>query len=785
MLRSVRTPGSWRALSLLAGLSLAILLAVLAQAPPRPRGLETAATAFSALRARAHLAWIAAEPHPLGSPAHARVRERLVAELSAAGLEVQTQRAEVPIPARAALAWVENVLARLPGTDGHGGAVLVACHYDSVPGSYGAADDGAAMAALLEAVRALQAEGPLKRDLILLITDGEEAGLLGAEAFVQHHPWAREVGVILNLEARGTGGTVQMFETTPGNGGLIRALGRSVPHPSATSLAGDIYRRMPNNTDFSELRRLGKPGLGFAFIGRPWDYHHPTDHPDRLDLGSLQQMGDATLGLVRHFGQGADPSPRGDAVYFNLFGRHFVHYPAGVAPGLGLLALLLAGILILRDHRAARLPFRDLVKALGLLVAGLGAAALLGALLLPAVAWAQGLWSVREPLALRYNTWYLLVPLGLALALLPALARLLGERAPLALGRSALVVWALLAAATGFALTGGSYLFQLPALLALAAALVWPERLRAQVPALLASVLLFAPLLPLLATGLGLGPGIFAGLAVVFLLLAGLAAPFLLHLHLHRLLLPATALLALGSLVTGGAWARSAFEGRVFANVRHVQNLDTGRAWWVAERRHQGPWVDRFLTQPRPGNPSWEGDGRLRPTSESAFLHQAAPMAPGPEPSLTLLEEIRREGLRILRLRVQAEGAEEVWIRWQPERFCQVSAQGHLLRSIPFTRSGGLLRPTAAPEGMARLLAPPRTPIDLELRFADSADPLQIGLQARFPGLPDFPALDLRPPAPVQPIGEGNARWVGRVLTLGGPGPGSPSAPAPDTTRAR
>src|SRR5207237_4744598 len=120
---------------------------------------------------------------------------------------------------------VQNILARLPGTNPNRKAVLILAHYDGVEAGPAAADDGAGAAALLETLRALRAQkGALTHDIIALFTDGEEAGLLGAAAFVREHPWAKDVAVVLNFEARGTSGRSFMFETGPGNLDAARAL---------------------------------------------------------------------------------------------------------------------------------------------------------------------------------------------------------------------------------------------------------------------------------------------------------------------------------------------------------------------------------------------------------------------------------------------------------------------------------------------------------------------------------------------------------------------------------
>ena len=93
------------------------------------------------------------------------------------------------------------MIAWLPGI-ANSKAVMLVAHYDSVPNGTGASDDGAGVVALLETVRAVKSTAPLKNDVIFLFTDGEETGLLGANAFISEHPWAKDVGLVLNFEAR-------------------------------------------------------------------------------------------------------------------------------------------------------------------------------------------------------------------------------------------------------------------------------------------------------------------------------------------------------------------------------------------------------------------------------------------------------------------------------------------------------------------------------------------------------------------------------------------------------
>jgi len=281
---------------------------------PQPAGADAPASEFSAARALAELRPLAQAPHPQGSAEHDRVRDRLLMRLRELGLESEIQHATAS-NGRIGLEWkgttpagsVDNVVGRLPGTASTR-AVLLVAHYDSVPWSTGAADDGAGVAAILEALRALRAGPPLRNDLIVLFSDGEEAGLLGAKAFVDGHRWARRVGVALNFEARGTRGPSLMFETSAGNERLVRELAAAASfqspteRPLASSLFYEIYRLLPNDTDLSVFKEAHFAALNFAFIDGGTAYHTRLDRLDALDPGSLQHHGSYALSLARRLG---------------------------------------------------------------------------------------------------------------------------------------------------------------------------------------------------------------------------------------------------------------------------------------------------------------------------------------------------------------------------------------------------------------------------------------------------------------------------------------------------
>ena len=156
---------------------------------------------------------------------------------------------------------------------GPGKAVALAAHYDTMPMTPGASDDTAPVAAILETARAVLSGPPLKNDLILIFTDEEEYAQSGSWAFVEQHPWAGDIGLVLNFEAIGRTGPSIMFETGPDSGRVVRGFGRAARYPVAQSWLYDVYKLTPLNTDFTAFSEAGYPGLNFVYMAGGTVYH--------------------------------------------------------------------------------------------------------------------------------------------------------------------------------------------------------------------------------------------------------------------------------------------------------------------------------------------------------------------------------------------------------------------------------------------------------------------------------------------------------------------------------
>jgi len=311
-------------------------------------------TEFSTSRALEHIEKIAKQPHFVGSQNHEVVANYIIKELQKLGLETTVQEGFIlsdigNLTESKNLVKSKNIICRIKGTQ-KGKALLLLSHYDSAPHSFshGASDDASGVATILEGIRAyLNAQTKHKNDIIILFTDAEELGLNGAALFVTQHQWVKEVGLVLNFEARGSSGpSYMLMETNKGNAGLVKEFAKAgATYPVSNSLMYSIYKMLPNDTDLTVFREQANiQGLNFAFIDDHFNYHTAQDDVAHLDKNTLKHQGSYLMPLLNYFSNANlnGITAAEDYVYFTI-PFTFINYPFDwVMP----MTLIAAGLLI-------------------------------------------------------------------------------------------------------------------------------------------------------------------------------------------------------------------------------------------------------------------------------------------------------------------------------------------------------------------------------------------------------------------------------------------------------
>ena len=708
--------------------------------PPRPVDATAPDTVFSAERAMKHVEQIAQRPHPIGSADHDRVRDYIVGQLSALGLAPQIQQTTAIGTRYQEAGRVQNILARLPGSDPNGKAVLVMAHYDGVEAGPAAADDGAGCAAILETLRALRArKRPLVHDVIVLFTDGEEAGLIGSAAFVREHQWAKDVGVVLNFEARGTSGRSYMFETGSGNLDAARAL-RSAGDVTAGSVFATIYRMLPNDTDFSETSPLDLPGLNFAFADGVERYHTSRDDIAHLNPGSLQHHGSQMLAMVRTFASESLPRPRtSDGVFFDLPIVGLIVYPQGVEVPLAILALAVVIALLVRDRT-------------GVVTGWLAA--------LVAIALSGGItWAVARMLS-GPAVWSGLFATGITLLAVSVTAACyaIAKRwsTPRGLHVGALIVWLAIALELAIRVPGISYLFTWPLLFAAAAALLTRGREVAHWATAVVALLMLV--------------GFFYSVSVVMLGVAGTGAIALgVAASLTALLLsPLLELIAGNARWSGALWlagagvalliiaaltVRPSSDHPLRSALVYAENADSSDAWLGTLGGSTDLWTRDVIGADNPQRvPVWTT--RLLGSGNYFHGRNVERVSLG-APSATMVHDTVSGGVRRIRLRVKAPtGTTGLAMGARGAKVIASSIDGRVVDTTRYRRRtrDWVMQYWAIPDSgaLVELSVPAGAQIDFDLA-------------ARRPGIPPIPGVRIPPRPPyVVPSQTGDVNIVYR-----------------------
>lgn len=501
----------------------------LLQLEPRPLEANAPATEFSAARAKASLARILMDerPHPTGSAENDHVRQRVIEAFRALGIETSEQET-IACGEYGNCARVINVVADIPGRAA-GPAVLLNAHYDSVGAGPGASDDGAGLATLLEVARALKQGGTPERTIRFLVDDGEEVGLLGAEAWTTASSPDDTLAVVV-LEARGTSGPALLFETHKGNMELIRAYARAAASPASSSVYFSVYERLPNRTNFTVFKREGYRGMAVAFIEEPARYHTPLDNLEHLSDRSLQHMGELALSLTRELSANGLRDSEENASWFDLAGTTLVYWPEQWNVWLSVAALLLVSFVGYSAWRSGR---ASPTHVLG------GWFAILGVLVVAAgIGW--GIWQIGRARGgdsgWFANGSFLVMAAWLAAVVSATLPFTVVRRAPsiLSMWTSVWLIQGILGVVLARLLPGAAYLAFMPALAAgLSGTISLFGRHRDRVEGMLlvpfgVSLLLVVPLVHSLYDGLGLvavpGVAVLACLTLLPLMVASTEA---------------------------------------------------------------------------------------------------------------------------------------------------------------------------------------------------------------------------------------------------------------------
>ena len=538
---------------------------------------------------------------------------------------------------------------------------------------------------------------------MILLTDAEEPGLLGAEAFVRER--AKELGhaVVLNHEASGAGGAPVTFRMSSPNGELLEALA-GAPGASADSGSEATFEALPNDTDFTPFEQAGLYGYDTAIMADGAYYHSPLDDPAHLSAASLQQMGNTTLALTRELaGMDLGAIAGGGEEIVLALPWGLLRYPQSFEIPLAIGVLVLGAVLVwvLRRRGALTLPRAALSAAASVVIlvaAGAAGYAVWRVALLIDPAQASAV-SGEPYRTLLYRLAMLLAGLWVVVSLYALLRRRLGA-VGLAVGM--LVVLALAGVLLVFTVPGLSGAVVQPALVVTVGAVVaalLPERRTAArtgvyLLALAGGAILLGPAIWIgFDLGLGTGPlsaallAVFATLALPLVEAAGPPLPAgtvprrkARMAVVSALLVMLTAALTAGGLVINREGATDPRQEMVMYSI----DADTKEAHWASGAVPASDWSRSLLSEP--AAPLEEA---FPWSAGSAMWHGPAPAADLSAPAVTVLSDVTRGGTRELTLRISSRRDASTLGLWVDGRSATVRSATVAGRDVPTDRVPG------------------------------------------------------------------------------------------------
>jgi hypothetical protein len=601
----------------LAALLVLVLLAWLALRPtraPRPQGGDTPATEFAASRALPVFKFLAQAPRPIASASNARARQYIVERLQSLELEPQVHSASAQKTSvggvgntHVSLGIAHNIVVRKAGSaldHARRPALLIASHYDSAADQVEAAGASSSVAAMLETLRALQHGAPLANDVIFLFADGEKAGSLGARSFAEQHPWARDVGLVLQFDAAGNSGPLLLTGSRGGNGKLVAGWIEAAPLAVGTSALAILAREAPALLKGGPLDRVGPAGMRFANIEGSTGSTGGADLPGRVAHGTLQHAGETMLALTRHFGNlplAHIGSP--DEVHFELPLVGQVQY---TVEHVWSLTRLVCFMFLL----ACCMAVKHMDMELRMLVAG-ALSFLMLALALAATA--ISLWKGLPGLHAGYNPiatgagardrWYFLAYVTLGIALFIELQRILHKTIGTpATTLGALLVLVLALVAGSWAVPGATYLLAWPMITTLlaygllqiprVAALPNALRIAILVAGMAPAILLFAPLLQQVSTLFTAERS--ALLMVALSAMLGLGTTLFAAMR-RRFVAPLMLMVCVGAVLTAGRTRQHDAEMATPNRMTYLNDAYSWKAWWVMPAEPLDSWSRPFF----------------------------------------------------------------------------------------------------------------------------------------------------------------------------------------------
>jgi len=212
-----------------------------------------------------------------------------------------------------------NLVGRIPGADpavSHQPVVLMA-HLDHLGRGWpdvragfegrvhpGADDNASGVAVAMAVARALAAEPPRARTVLVAVVTGEEAGRLGSRHLLETMGDAVEPSACVNLDTVGRLKDGKLYVLDAGSAREWRFVFMGVGYTTGAPV--EISTEPLDSSDQRSCIEAGIPAVQL-FTGPTADYHRPSDTADTLDPDGMAVVAEATREAVAYLAERTEP----------------------------------------------------------------------------------------------------------------------------------------------------------------------------------------------------------------------------------------------------------------------------------------------------------------------------------------------------------------------------------------------------------------------------------------------------------------------------------------------
>ncbi len=208
----------------------------------------------------------------------------------------------------------KNIEATLKGSDESSDEIYIICgHYDSVPESVGADDNGCGTVSVLAAAKVLS-QYKFKHDIRFVLFSGEEQGLYGSYHYAVDSAKNKDnIEAVLNIDMTGyasnieDGGKVKVFENIRSKWISEKTVEISEKYQDYINLDVEVARIYFANSDHFRFWQNGYDSIFYYESNKNPDFHTPQDNMNTVNITYATRIAKLALATIADLSEISTP----------------------------------------------------------------------------------------------------------------------------------------------------------------------------------------------------------------------------------------------------------------------------------------------------------------------------------------------------------------------------------------------------------------------------------------------------------------------------------------------